>query len=103
MDCPFTPAMLKKVAYAGSQSASFAAASEDLAALAETPVSRERVQRWTKRVGEERLADVACQAEAYRALPWPAQRTSPTGAPRGVRHDGRRTDAGSPARQGARE
>ncbi len=78
VDCPFTPAMLKKVAYAGAQSASFAAASEDLAALAETPVSRERVQRWTKRVGEERVADVARQAEAYQALPLPARRTSPT-------------------------
>jgi hypothetical protein len=71
--------MLKKVAYAGSQSASFAAASEDLQALAEIRVSRERVQRWTKRVGQERVAEVARQAEAYRQLPLPARRISPTG------------------------
>ena len=71
--------MLKKVAYAGSQAASFVAASEDLAVLAETKVTRERLQRWTKRVGQERVAEVARQAEAYRQLPLPARRTSPTG------------------------
>lgn len=71
--------MLRKVAYAGSQSASFAAASEDLEALAETKVSRERIQRWTKRVGDERVAEVARQAEDYRQLPLPSRRTSPTG------------------------
>ena len=48
--------MLRKVAYAGSQSASFVGATKDLAVLAEVEVSRERVQRWTKRVGQERLA-----------------------------------------------
>ncbi len=34
VDCPFTPAMLKKIAYAGSQSASFARATKNLKALA---------------------------------------------------------------------
>ncbi len=71
--------MLEKVVYAGSQSASFVAASRDLEALAEANVSRERVGRWTKRVGEERVAEVARQAEAYRRLPLPARRQSPTG------------------------
>ena len=52
IDCPFTPAMLKKVAYAGVQSASFAKATADLEALAEVVVSRERVQRWTRRIGK---------------------------------------------------
>lgn len=66
--------MLKKVVYAGVQSASFVQATKDLAALAELPVSRERVQRWTKRVGHERLVEAEAGAAAYQALPLPEQR-----------------------------
>ena len=79
IDCPFTPAMLKKVVYAGSQSASFSKATEDLQALAEVKVSRERVQRWTKRVGGERVSEVEEQAGQYQMLTLPEQRKSPTG------------------------
>jgi hypothetical protein len=78
VDCPFTPAMLRKVVYAGSQATSFVQASKNLEVLAETKVSRERVQRWTKRVGAERVAEVQRQAESYQALPLPEQRRSPT-------------------------
>lgn len=70
--------MLRKVAYAGSQSASFSRATQDLAALAEMQISRERVQRWTKRVGNERVAEAQQQAESYQALTLPKQRQSPT-------------------------
>lgn len=76
--CPFTPAVLRKVVYAGSQSAAFVRAANDLAALAEVSVSREQVQRWTKRVGEERVAEVERQAEAYEQLPLPERQKSPT-------------------------
>jgi len=78
VDCPFTPAILKKVAYAGSQSASFVQATKDLEALAEVRVSRERVQRWTKRVGEDRVGEVERQAASYQELSLPARRKSPT-------------------------
>jgi len=77
-DCPFTPGVLQKVAYAGAQSASFVAAAKNLEALAELSVSRERVQRWTKRVGQERVAAVAARAAAYQQLPLPERRRSPT-------------------------
>jgi hypothetical protein len=77
-DCPFTPGALAKVAYAGSQSASFVQATKDLAALAELSVSRERVQRWTKRIGRERVAETEAQAAAYQKLTLPARRTCPT-------------------------
>lgn len=70
--------MLRKVAYAGSQSSSFVQATRDLTELAEVEVSRERVQRWTKRVGEERVRESQEQAEAYQQLPLPARRQSPT-------------------------
>lgn len=70
--------MLRKVAYAGSQSASFVQSTKDLEALAELKVSRERVQRWTKRVGTERVREAAALAESYQALTLPKQRQSPT-------------------------
>ena len=78
VECPFTPAVLRKVTYAGSQSAGFVQATKDLAALAEVNVSREQVQRWTKRIGEERVDEVEEEAEAYDGLPIPEQQKSPT-------------------------
>jgi len=71
--------MLKKVVYAGAQSTSFVQATNDLESLAETVISRERVQRWTKRIGRERVVAAAAQTAAYHALPLPEQRLSPTG------------------------
>ena len=76
-DCPFTPAMLKKVAYAGVQSASFMQATGTLEALAEVKVSRERVQRWTKRIGNQRVTQIKKQAEAYQELSLPDRGRSP--------------------------
>ena len=70
--------MLKKVVHAGARSPSFATAAEDLEALAETQVSVKRVQRWTERVGGERVAEIEQQAEAYQELPLPEQQKSPT-------------------------
>ncbi|MFV2070085.1 MAG: hypothetical protein ACC645_24225 [Pirellulales bacterium] len=78
VSCPFTPGMLKKVAHAGSRSASFAAATKDLDALAEVTVSRERVERWTERVGDERVDEVDTAAAQYEALPLPARRENPS-------------------------
>lgn len=70
--------MLKKVVYAGAQATSFVQATKALEVLAERVVSRERVQRWTKRVGEERDAEAGQQAAAYQALPLPERRRSPS-------------------------
>lgn len=78
VDCPFTPAMLRKVVYSGSQAPSFVQATKDLDALAETKISRERVQRWTKRVGEECVDRAQALAEAYQSLPLPERQKSPT-------------------------
>jgi hypothetical protein len=79
IDCPFTPAVLCKVTYAGSQASSFVQATKDLKVLGETEVSRETVQRWTKRVGQERVNEVERMATTYQELPLPQRRQSPTG------------------------
>jgi hypothetical protein len=78
VDCPFTSGVLKKVTYAATHASSFAQAARNLSALSETPVSAKRVERWSKRVGEERLAEVDRQAESHQQLPLPEQRQSPT-------------------------
>jgi hypothetical protein len=65
--------MLRKVTYCGSQASSFVQATKDLKALAETKLSRERVQRWTKRIGEECVARDEVLAAAYQSLPLPAR------------------------------
>jgi hypothetical protein len=70
--------VLRKVVYAGTHAA-FAQASDDLAALAEVKVSREQLQRWSKRVGQERVADIEQRAETYQTLPLPQRKKSPTG------------------------
>lgn len=70
--------MLKKVVHAGARSASFAAACEDLAALAETKVSVKRVERWAEWVGDQRVQAMEQQADAYQALSLPEQQQSPT-------------------------
>jgi hypothetical protein len=78
VDCPFTPAMLRKVTYAAVQAPSFIQATKNLQELAETQISRERVQRWSKRVGEECVERAEALADAYQALPLPARQKSPT-------------------------
>lgn len=70
--------MLRKVTYSGSQAPSFVQATKDLEALAESRISRERVQRWTKRVGEECVARAEALANAYQSLPLPERQKSPT-------------------------
>ena len=70
--------MLRKVCYAGGKSPSFVGATEDLNELAERTVSRERVQRWTKRVGQECVEEAEALAEAYQSLPLTEQQKSPT-------------------------
>ena len=70
--------MLRKVSYAGAKSPSFVGATEDLIELAERTVSRERVQRWTKRVGQECVEEAEALADEYQVLPLPQQQKSPT-------------------------
>jgi hypothetical protein len=77
VECPFTPAMLRKVAYSGSQASSFVQAVKDLQELAEAKISRERVQRWTKRIGQEYVEREEALADAYQSLSLPDQQTSP--------------------------
>ncbi len=74
-----SPALLQKVVHAAACSTSFRQAADDLRVLAEVQVSAQRVRRASERVGAERVSDSRAAAEAYQALPLPAQRQSPDG------------------------
>ena len=50
----YSPAVLKKIEYAGGNGRSFESASESLACLAEISISGRHVERLTERLGEER-------------------------------------------------
>lgn len=76
-DDTLSPGALKKVVYAGAHASSFEQASRDLAEEAELSVSVGRVQRATRGVGDERLAQRAEAVERWRCLPLPEQQRSP--------------------------
>jgi hypothetical protein len=65
------------VIYAGATAASFQQAERDLAIEAELSISRQRIMRATKRIGNERVRQRQAAAEEWRRLPLPAQRLSP--------------------------
>jgi hypothetical protein len=59
----------QKITYAGTVSRSFAEGSELLERLADLPVSAKQVERVTRRIGAERVAERDATVAAYQALP----------------------------------
>jgi hypothetical protein len=76
-DHTVSPGVLKKMVYAGSNSASFEQASRDLAARAELSISAQRIMRATWRLGQARLQARAEAVTRYQQLPLPEQQRSP--------------------------
>ena len=52
----YSPALLRKIEYAGGNEASFEVAAATLTQLAEVAISAKHVQRITERLGQERVA-----------------------------------------------
>jgi hypothetical protein len=71
--------MLDKIVYAGVTNGSFAQASADLEKLAEVAVSAKQVERVSKRIGQERVAERDRAAAAYQALPLAERKAVPAG------------------------
>ena len=61
--------MQQKITYAGTVSRSFAEGSELLGQLADLSVSAKQVERVTRRIGQERVAERDVEVTAYQALP----------------------------------
>ena len=72
-----SPAVLKKMVYAGTNATSFKQASADLAEEAELTISEQRIMRATKRIGEERIVQREAEIEHWQQLPLPEQQCSP--------------------------
>jgi hypothetical protein len=72
----FSPALLKKVVYAGSNAPSFKRGRQDLLVLAEVTVPVKQVERLTERIGQERQAQRDAAVAAWLARPL-AQREDP--------------------------
>jgi hypothetical protein len=68
-----SPRVLAKMVYSGASAASFAAASNDLANLANLSISAERVRRACGRVGDDRIDCHQRQQEAFQSKPLPEQ------------------------------
>src|SRR5262249_38805939 len=64
-----SPAVQRRLTYAGTVSRSFAEGSELLERLADVAVSAKQVERVTRRIGAERVAERDAQVAAYQALP----------------------------------
>lgn len=64
-----SPHVLRKIVHAGSQNTSFAAGSENLHVLAGLNVPVKQVERLTKGIGRERVAEREAQVEAFLELP----------------------------------
>jgi hypothetical protein len=68
-----------KIVYAGITNSSFDAASADLAKLAGRDVGAKQVERLTKRIGLERVAERDEAVAAYQALPLVQRKAAPKG------------------------
>jgi len=77
----YSPAVLQKIVYAGTQQRSFAQGSAALAALAGLSVAEKPVERVTERIGRERVEQRDQAVQDYRALPLMERCQSPRDQP----------------------
>jgi hypothetical protein len=75
--CGQSPALLKKVIYAGTRCGSFALASEALLALAEVVIPTKQVERRTQQIGTARCRERDAEAKGYALLPLTQRKTVP--------------------------
>jgi hypothetical protein len=72
-----SPAVLKKMVYAGTNATSFKQASADLDEEAELTISDQRIMRATKRIGQERIEQRDAEIDHWEQLSLPEQQCSP--------------------------
>lgn len=71
--------MIRKITYAGANSSSFAQAAAALQHLADLTIPIKQVERVTRRIGGERIAERDAEVAAYRQLPLPERKACPDG------------------------
>ncbi len=75
---------MKKIVYAGVQSHSCAEGAEHLEKLAEVAIPVKQIERLTRQIGEERLAERTCQVAAWEKLPLSERENTPGPPPPAV-------------------
>ena len=76
-----SPHVLRKIIHAGVQNTSFATGSETLQVLAGLNIPEKQVERLTKRIGQEQVAQREAQVEAFLELPLMERGTAPGQSP----------------------
>ena len=71
--------MMRKVVPLGTKRGSFASAAESVAETLEIELTTKRVERWTERIGGERVAQRDLSVREWEALPLVAKRAAPKG------------------------
>jgi hypothetical protein len=77
----YSPAVLKKIVYAGTQQPSFAQGNQALVALAGLNVAEKQVERLTERIGQERVDQQDQAVQNFLALPLMEKSRSPVAKP----------------------
>jgi hypothetical protein len=72
-----SPAVLEKVVRASVRNTSYAEAEKELAESAELNLAEGRLQRATRRIAEERMAERQAETQAWEALPLPERQKGP--------------------------
>src|SRR5882672_11436666 len=75
----FSPAMLEKIVHAGTAGTSYLSASDSLAKLADLPINAKRVERLTRDIGAERVAERDAHTVTYEAMRVVAKFETPAG------------------------
>src|SRR5713226_7647065 len=75
----YSPAVLERVIYAGTQHPSFERASQALQHLADLQIPTKQVERLAQRIGAERCAERDAAVGAYGALPLTLRKALPEG------------------------
>jgi hypothetical protein len=75
----FSPAMQEKIVHAGTVCPSYLLACATLAKLADLPINEKRVERLTREIGTERVAERDVQTAAYEAMRVVAKFETPVG------------------------
>ena len=80
VDVTLSPAVLKKLSHAGTVFP-FEKAERELAIFSDIEVPSKQIERWTERIGNERVEAREAQVESWSGRPLPERRLSPVPSP----------------------
>ena len=79
VDEELSPAVMRKTVHLGTKLGSFASAAESVAETLEIELTTKRVERWTERIGQERVTERKLSVAEWESLPLVAKLLAPKG------------------------